>query len=268
MHKIENGVIYKGHFTSAFSRYIMESIIQGYTEAEAYADNLENPRITVVWDGKHSVFCGGRADEETLSKAVSFIKNDLLTQQVRSISIAVKIIYENPQWKDAIIEGMNELSPKVYQRSIYRHKLLQMPYFACNDTSITIKRIDKEMLYGSKTNNIQGVIDEVSQMWGSAEKFLAKGFGHCALKDDAIAAWCTCEYLSKASCGIGIETYEQYQRQGVAAATVCKMLNYCKALGKTPYWDCWKNNIASAKTAEKAGFEKLTDYDIVFLRFE
>lgn len=267
MYKIANKDIYKGHFTSGFSRYIMESVIQDYTEAEAYVDNLEHPHITVVWDGKHGVFCGGNADREALQNAVLFIKQNILTQQVRMNSVVVKVMYENDVWKQAVLACFCDLNPNVYPRSIYRHRLLQIPEFSCSDNSIAIKRIDGEMLYGGGIQNVQGVIDETAQMWGSTERFLSNGFGYCAIKDNSIAAWCTSEYLSKGSCGIGIETYEPYQRQGVAAAMVSKMLNYCKVIGKTPYWDCWKNNIASAKTAEKAGFEKLADYDIVFLRF-
>jgi RimJ/RimL family protein N-acetyltransferase len=96
---------------------------------------------------------------------------------------------------------------------------------------------------------------------------LESGFGYCALKDGSIAGFCTSEYLSNTSCGIGIETYEPYQKLGVAKAMTSRMLNYCMVMEKTPYWDCWKNNIASARTAEGMGFEKLADYDIVFVRF-
>lgn len=182
-------------------------------------------------------------------------------------NVAVKITYENDVWKDVLLSGFGDLNPNVYPRSIYRHRLLQIPEFNCSDSSIAIKRIDKAMLYGGEIQNVQGVIDETAQMWGSSERFLTNAFGYCAIKDGSIAAWCTSEYLSKSSCGIGVETYEPYQRNGVAKAMASKMLNYCKAVGKTPYWDCWKNNTASAKTAERAGFEKLADYEIVFLRF-
>lgn len=267
MYKIKHQDIYKGHFQSGFSRYIIESIIQGYTPADVYVDKLESPRITIIWDGEHSIFCGGSADKEAMQKGVAFIRQDILTPQARQHSGIVKIMYDKELWKEVLMEGLQELGPNVYNRSIYRHKLLEVPELVCKDTDITFRRIDKWMLYESGLNDVQGVIDEVAHMWGSAEKFLENGFGYCAVKDNNIAAWCTCEYLSRASCGIGIETFEQYQRQGVAAAATGKMLNYCKVMGKTPYWDCWKNNIASARTAEKAGFEKLADYDIVFLRF-
>jgi GNAT superfamily N-acetyltransferase len=174
---------------------------------------------------------------------------------------------ENEDWKETILESVQELNYNIYPRSVYKHKLEYIPSFSCEDNSITISKIDKEMINNNKLKNHEGLIEELIQMWGSVESFLSKGFGFYAMKDDSIAAWCTGEYFSKDWCGIGIETYEEYQRQGIATAATIEIIKYCKELNKIPHWDCWKNNIPSAKTAEKAGFEKLMDYEIVFLNF-
>ena len=176
-------------------------------------------------------------------------------------------MYENKEWEEAILKGVQELNHNVYPRSVYRHELEYIPNFPCKDNSITIKKIDDEIVSSKNLVNLQGLIEELEQMWGTVDIFLTKGFGYCAIKDDNIAAWCTGEYFSKNWCGIGIETYEEYQGQGIATAATIEIVKYCKELNKTPHWDCWKKNIPSVKTAEKTGFEKLMDYEIIFLKF-
>lgn len=262
----DNSQIKREHFTSPYSYFVVESVIEGNTLADVYVDQTKGSSITVVWDRNHSLNCGGSAAKEILLQAVEFIKQAILTQEVRQSSEIVKIACENNEWKEAVLEGMQELNPNVYPRSIYRHSLENVLVFKCKDNSIIIKKIDKEITDDCSLQNHEGLVDELAQMWESTDAFLAKGFGFCALKEDCIAAWCTGEYFSEAWCGIGIETYEKYQGQGIATAAAIELVKYCKAQDKIPHWDCWKNNVPSVKTAEKAGFEKLIDYDIVFLR--
>jgi RimJ/RimL family protein N-acetyltransferase len=33
------------------------------------------------------------------------------------------------------------------------------------------------------------------------------------------------------------------------------------------YWECWKNNIPSIKTALSCGFKKVADYPVLFVDF-
>jgi len=263
----DNAEITKAHFTAPFSYFVIESVIEGNTYGEIFVDKLDNPHITIVWDTKYSINCGGCADKEVLKQAVEFIKSDILTYDVRQDRGIIKIMYENKEWEQAILEGVQGFNYEVYPRSVYRHELDHIPNFQCKDEGITIKKLDEELVNNNKLKNHEGLIEELTQMWGSVESFLSKGFGYCAITKDSIAAWCTGEYFSKAWCGIGIETYEEYQRQGIAAAATVEIIKHCKERNKTPHWDCWKNNIPSVKTAEKTGFQKLMDYEVVFLKF-
>lgn len=255
------------HFKSPFTYFVIESVIEGNTLAEAYANREAKPDITIVWDKKHNIYCGGMADKDVLQDAVCFIKEEILTEAVRKNSGVVKVMYENDAWKQALLEGMQELEHNIYPRSIYKHSLNHIPSLSCQDSTVEIRRIDKELMQCTEMNHMNGLLAELEEMWGSADHYLAKGYGFCALKGDSLAAWCTGEYFSKKWCGIGIETYEEFQRQGIAAAMTEHFVRYCLEQGKLPHWDCWKNNIPSVKTAEKAGFEKLADYDILFFRF-
>jgi RimJ/RimL family protein N-acetyltransferase len=103
-------------------------------------------------------------------------------------------------------------------------------------------------------------------MWGSAERFLATGFGYCAIVGRAIVGWCTAEYTSRRACGIGIETIPEYQNQGVATALGAAFVVACAGAGVVPYWDSWTSNLPSVRVAEKLGFRKAQEYEILVIR--
>jgi RimJ/RimL family protein N-acetyltransferase len=56
-------------------------------------------------------------------------------------------------------------------------------------------------------------------------------------------------------------------RQGIAGVMAAAFISLCRESHKIPHWDCWKNNLPSVKTAEKMSFEKLADYEVLFLSF-
>jgi RimJ/RimL family protein N-acetyltransferase len=83
------------------------------------------------------------------------------------------------------------------------------------------------------------------------------GFGYAAVIPDRVICWCTAEYVSPQRCGIGIATDPAFERRGVATATAAQFVAECLRRGKRPYWECAAGNPASARVAEKAGFELL-----------
>lgn len=63
--------------------------------------------------------------------------------------------------------------------------------------------------------------------------------------------------------GIGIETAEEYKRQGIAATLAAEVVNQITAVGLIPYWECTDDNIGSYKTAEKCGFTQEFSYRLL-----
>ncbi|KRE37318.1 GNAT family N-acetyltransferase [Paenibacillus sp. Soil522] len=117
----------------------------------------------------------------------------------------------------------------------------------------------------SSMENTSSLEHEIKGAWGTIEKFCDKGFGFCAHTDDLIVNWCTAEYLSQTSCGIGIETISEFQHKGIASKAVYHFVEKCRKLNLIPYWDSWKDNFPSVKVAEKQGFIKLLDYKVIYI---
>ena len=75
-----------------------------------------------------------------------------------------------------------------------------------------------------------------------------------------LSPWCTAEYVSPGVCGVGIETLEPYQKRGLATVAAQTFVQHAMRLGWQVHWDSWLNNTPSIRVAEKAGFEKVTEY--------
>jgi RimJ/RimL family protein N-acetyltransferase len=117
--------------------------------------------------------------------------------------------------------------------------------------------------------NIEGLKNELNHMWGDVDKFFEFGFGVCALFNDSLAGWCLGEYFSSYKnikhFGIGIETYSEFQRKGIAFAMASLLVELGLEKNYDIYWDSYSTNIASIKTARKVGFELEMEYEILHL---
>ncbi|MCR5200173.1 MAG: GNAT family N-acetyltransferase, partial [Saccharofermentans sp.] len=55
---------------------------------------------------------------------------------------------------------------------------------------------------------------------------------------------------------IGVETYEEYRRNGLAGALAQRMCEEITADGRRPVWSHAETNIGSGSTALKCGFKE------------
>jgi RimJ/RimL family protein N-acetyltransferase len=62
---------------------------------------------------------------------------------------------------------------------------------------------------------------------------------------------------------VGVMTHELYQGRGYATLTCAHLLQACEALGYQTYWNCAKQNRASAALARKLGYRVEREYKLV-----
>ena len=60
---------------------------------------------------------------------------------------------------------------------------------------------------------------------------------------------------------------KEHQRKGIAKALVKRFLQKASNKELNVYWECWKNNNPSIKTALSCGFVKVADYPVLFVDF-
>ena len=93
---------------------------------------------------------------------------------------------------------------------------------------------------------------------------LAKqGKGYCIMHGEEIAAWAFSAAVSSEEIDIGIETVESHRQKGLAVIIAAKMVEYTISQGKNPVWACYYKNMASQRIAEKLGYIKTGECNII-----
>ncbi len=126
-------------------------------------------------------------------------------------------------------------------------------------TGVTFGPIDGLLLGSKGTANVDAVRGEIGFMWPSLQRFYTHGFGVAAIAHRAVVCWCTAEYVSPTMCGIGIETMDGWQNQGIATAAAFRFVRRALAHHMISHWECDAENLPSVRVAEKVGFTFLEE---------
>jgi RimJ/RimL family protein N-acetyltransferase len=239
-------------------QYMLDTLYENPILGRIYVDDEDNPSSCIV-SLKHLLFFGGNPTQHCLS----FLSNEILTKQTRKYQNVFYMICPYEAWKDAL----KDLFPGncfEYERSLYRWNREGIDKLPSCDNIAEIT----SQLMNSTADNLEMITDEVisTGTYDDMEDYLMRGIGYTPVIDNRVCGFCTSEYPSKDAIAIGIEVLEEYQRQGYAKAMTKGFLNKASERGLTVYWECWRNNIASATTALSCGFEKVADYPILFVK--
>jgi GNAT superfamily N-acetyltransferase len=241
-------------------QYMLRAMESGTAPAVCYADRGDDPTVCLIREG-HSLFAGGEASGPASKEAMDFLSRELLTPELRQELHVMKIVYPNEAWKELLTNTLYDASVHEYMRCVFDHPAPgSVP--AVPVPHIQFITADTAML-----DNFSMIRDEVESTLGSFDKFLAEGFGYALVFKNRVGGFCTAEYLSAGECAIGIEVLGEHQKKGYASHMTACFLQECNRRGLTPYWECWKNNIPSVKTAEHAGFSNKTEYPVLFIEF-
>lgn len=124
-----------------------------------------------------------------------------------------------------------------------------------------LKDIDAALL-DSPVDIPQHVQDWICNNWGSRGHYLAAGFGVAALHEGEIASWSVADCVADQTCEVGIHTASEWRRRGYGAFAAQGALRKAFSLGmETVGWHCDEENVASWRTAERAGFRLERTYE-------
>jgi RimJ/RimL family protein N-acetyltransferase len=267
-----------------------KSILAGNTEGRIWRffDRIagSSDRATVgeiLWDQGNNVFFISTDDTGFVDNYLAaFIDETLKPALYSSRAPFCAVSYLPPVGSESIQAASNtdRIRQAVYDVfSRYRVRDLQKRLYTlpsgsdgyCDPSSspshTTIVSIDRHLLESSSIEGVRPVRQEIEWMWPFLERYYENGFGFATITDDRIACWCTSEYVSQDTCGIGIETAEEFRRRGYAYAAAGRFLNECRSRKITPHWECDTENVPSIRLAEKLGLKPVETFDAIYCRF-
>jgi GNAT superfamily N-acetyltransferase len=190
-----------------------------------------------------------------------------LVQQLAGDKPSIEL-FATPEWE----QHAQELVPGVhYARFPRRHHALATLAGAWHQhipSSLTLRRLDAAIL---ARPDLQGHHLQcwASGNWGSAEAFLAGGFGFALFDGSEPVSWCLADCAVEARCELGIHTHPAYRRRGLATMVVAATVAQALAAGYGEVgWHCSEDNQGSQGVAEKVGFMLTHRFDVLGWRFE
>jgi RimJ/RimL family protein N-acetyltransferase len=244
--------------------FVIEAMQAGNSPATLWVDDPQNPRSAFIWDTTHSLYLGGDAGNSAFAGDLQKLLGETILPHGREHHLGIfKIYTANDAWTPLIPDLFQAENMAIRERSLFKLDPNNAQETPASTPGFRVKRITRELLAEQKPPNAERVLEEIESCWTTLDNFWARGFGFCALTDAGdIAGWCTAEYVSDQVCGVGIETVEAHQGQGVATLVARAFAQHCLANGWTAHWDSWTSNVPSLKVAQKAGFRKILDYTL------
>lgn len=236
----------------------------GYHPVRLFVDDRDQPRVACLWSGLRGYIAG--------SLHTGDFPDALLSVVFDNVPASIRLYPPNDEW-EAFIQ--KRLPP---DKSATRG---QRQYYACTpepgetrgrfSDELQIVRLDSALLrQETKVENHHLIEAEVEHTNPSYEAFIASGWGICALHEvpghRTYAGWCLAENSMPGRCEVGITTVPAFRRQGIAAALTAQFVSTAYELGISHIgWHCWKDNVASARTALKAGFHLAHEYSLLVI---
>jgi GNAT superfamily N-acetyltransferase len=165
-------------------------------------------------------------------------------------------------------EGWHEALPAIFgdrlipiKRYAYSAESLSSAHLknlaSSNPHTANVQRVDAA-LAGSDTPYLQiGAFD-------SADDFAERGIGFCLIRNGAIVGAAYSSLVCSDAIEVSIVIDPEHQRQGIATALSCKLLQWCLDHHLTPHWDA--ANEESCNLAEKLGYSEDGEYAAYYLK--
>jgi GNAT superfamily N-acetyltransferase len=129
--------------------------------------------------------------------------------------------------------------------------LQQLPN-GCN-----VRSVDRQLFERSEDR------DFYRRLYGSAEQALEKGLARFLICGDEIRSEAFAYFAALGTIEIATSTREQYRGCGYATITCAHLIQACEAHGYQTYWNCARQNLASAAVARKLGYRTEKEYRLL-----
>lgn len=240
---------------------VVDSVIDGNTPAWVFVDDVARPGRGLIWDRQDAMLIAGAPDDAFSHDVARVIGDEIIPDaQARSIPV-LSLQYDTAAWEPVIEQTIlaGRQAERLLRRT-YSFDRLRVDWRAALPAGTEMRRIDRDLLDHPTLDNADQVAGWVDSFWRSHAAFVETGFGYCLAQGGAIASWCLTVFASGSNYEVGLATAPEYQGQGYATLVAAATIEHCLALGATPHWHCWEENVASQRVADKVGFTRPRTY--------
>jgi RimJ/RimL family protein N-acetyltransferase len=239
---------------------ISTAVIEGTCPGDIYVDDVKTPETALIVSPQGYYLAGYEDNQEFNSELRNVLDNTIIPEKIKKGEENISLNYYPAAWEHTVEIILQGKYPVKVHGYYYTFSHLRVDWRREVPPGGCVVRVDEALLERTDVKNVDKVTDCTKETWNSSEDFLQHGVGFCLLYEDAVVCWCLTDCVSGTKCEIGIETEPDYQRRGFATITGAATVEYCLSHGFTDIgWHTGVTNVASIKTAEKVGFEKVLE---------
>ena len=254
-------------FSDPQAEMVLASVVEGNSEAQLWkATQPGHEAALLLWDKGNNVFylSGDLHPEKAKADLAVLINTEIKDKAIKEGLTHFKVRSLSESSENALATLFGDVALSKTGKRIYAFQQPQVnAVSAPRLENMTFQLIDSDLLEQVHLRNNEYLRAEIEWMWSSLDRFCQKGFGIAALLAERIIYWCTAEYVSSSSCGIGIETERRFENQGIATATAAHFVDYCLKHAIRPHWECDSEHVASIRVAEKVGFDLVQEVPFI-----
>lgn len=252
---------------SEVSHYlVLQTILDGRTPGKIWVNNIEAITAALVWDKLNTFFylLGVSIDNQFNQDLRSLIVSTILPEADQLGYRNFYLLPTSQAWEDQIgtfLKGFNPVKQSINAYTLTPDQtdtLLSGPSYL--PAGYELKRITPELLNHAGLGNLDEVIYCINACWGRTDNYLQNnGVGFCILTDNAVASWCSTDYIFGDECELYVETFEGHKQNGLGTMAARACIRECLTRDLTVYWHCFGDNAGSIRIAEKTGFSKISE---------
>lgn len=210
-----------------------------------FTDDPGAPTWGIVWEGcDGATFIGGALDAATLAQAFAHLR--------RAGEVLVGLWLDDPRQRllppDPYYDGRTlEFYDRPVGRGLDRY-LRQVPQ------GCVLRPLDRSLILRSEWGP-----DDVALV-GGLDAWEKTHLGYCLMRGDQILCEATAGPPALGLREPGVFTQPEHRGRGSATLTAARLVHEVEAMGDRTYWNCAKQNVASAAVARKLGYRVEKEY--------
>ena len=248
------------------------AVAAGNNVGEVWVDDLLIPSFAIVW----SEYLGGFSFMGTSYNNIDSIRvsdfiEDTVTPFLKNKGInSFEFSCDNESWLPHILNCLSDHSIESEEQFVYgldenfvnnKLSLLTSEYNYIEITPDILIEGNNEL------RNVELLQSEINKAWYSIDMFLRNGKGFVAIKDNEICSFALTHFRYNNTYSVGVETFDPHKQKGLSNTLTKLLINcICEHNGNI-WWDCMESNIASQKTAQKAGLLFRYKYKVCWFDF-
>ena len=256
----------------------IHALIEGNNPGRLFVDDADQPRTALALTVEGYLLAGDDDNPATNEGLRRLFEEQIFSGKVFVGADSCMVLAIEPDsWEARLPEIIPTHPADKLPRYLYLCKEVKLNWRDQIPAGYSVRRIDRALVEDPNlafTDAIEEWIP-LGTGWGGVDGFLENGVGFCVVHGNEIVSRCMADCKAWAGNGpkhridVGIITHPAHRRRGLASIVTAATAEYCLSHGFSAVgWHCDYDNIGSWKTAEKAGFERVSEYCYYYYIYE